>query len=146
MLSILLLACQSNNQKNSIDPDKPFSFQPPETGKAAIYGFLFQSETGKPVTGAPFLAKALNSENPDTPIAISFSLQNDPGADYDNDSGFFIFKNIEPQDNYVIIIVNGPGDFTIIQEPESDLPMIFKVGSDEALDLGILYNGEGRNG
>lgn len=114
------------------------SIPAPSPGKAVIYGFLFNQKTDDPVSGVPFLARALISENPDVPITVSFSNQNDPGADYNAETGFFLFENIEPADNYVILIVFGPGNRQVIREPDSEKPLIISVDEGESLDMGTI--------
>jgi hypothetical protein len=113
-----------------------FDIPIPENGKAIITGTLLNSTTNKPISGVPYLARALNTDNPDIPITISFSFQNDPGALYDNKTGDFIFKNIEPRDNYVIFIIFGPGNTEVVKNSETELPIIISVSSGEFLDLG----------
>lgn len=114
------------------------SIPTPLPGKAVIYGYLFNKESHKPISGVPFLARALISENPDVPITVSFSNQNDTGADYDAETGFFLFENIEPADNYVILIVFGPGNRQVVREHDSEIPLIISIDEDESLDLGSI--------
>lgn len=133
------VACSPDQNSNILDENKETQeFQTPSPGKANIYGAIVNSDTGKPITGVPFLAHALSSDNPDLPVTVSFSLQNDPGAEYNSKSGFFIFKDIDPGENYAIIVVTGPGNTTVVKDDGSDLPLVISVGEDEILDLGEI--------
>lgn len=135
---LLMTSCstQPNIIPTSTISSFSFDIPTPENGKAVITGSLLNSKTNEPISGVPYLARALNTDNPDIPITISFSYQNDPGAKYDNKTGDFIFENIEPRDNYVIFIVFGPGNTEVVKNSETELPIIISVSSGEFLDLG----------
>lgn len=111
----------------------------PNPDKSLIYGVLINESSQKPVLGDPFLAYALIPENPDLPVTVSFSMQSNPGAEYDIESGRFYFDDIEPGDNYVIILVYGPGNFVVVEEPSSQAPLIISVSAGESLDMGTIY-------
>ena len=142
ILLILMLigatGCENVTTPEVAKTEPDVSIPTPSSGKAVIYGYLFDQETGAPVTGIPFLARALISENPDVPITVSFSNQNDPGADYNAETGYFLFEDIEPADNYVLLIVFGPGNRQVVREPGSEKPLIISIDEDESLNLGSL--------
>ena len=135
----LILFCSScsNTMSNGepIDANLPI----PEPGKAMIYGVLLDEVNKKPISGNPFLGNALTTNNPELPITVSFSLQNDPGAVYDIDSGFFYFDNIEPGSMYVIVLVYGPGNLVVVEDPSTQLPLIISINAGDILDLGTIY-------
>jgi hypothetical protein len=125
-------------EKAIIEDEIVVNFPAPASGKAVIIGYLLNSDSNEPVKGVPFLAHTLESDNPDLPQTISFSNQNDPGAIYDEENGFFYFENIEPGDNYVIVLVFGPGNIEVVKELNSELPLNISVKADETLDLGTI--------
>jgi len=134
-----LTACSPDQNGDPIDKRNEIQDIPtPTPGKANIYGVIVDSNTGDPIAGVPFLAHTLSSDNPDLPVTVSFSLQNDPGANYDSETGFFIFENIDPDDNYAIIVVTGPGNTSVVKEDGSDLPLIISIEADDILDLGEI--------
>jgi len=51
---------------------------------------------------------------------------------------FFYFENIEPANNYALVIVYGPGNIEVVKEEDSELPLNISVQTDETLDLGII--------
>jgi hypothetical protein len=128
----------SSTEEEKMDVEIEISYPTPASGKAVIIGYLLNSSTNKPAKGVPFLAHTLESDNPDLPQTISFSNQNDPGAIYDEENGFFYFENIEPGDNYVIVLVFGPGNIKVVKELNSELPLNISVKADETLDLGTI--------
>ena len=133
-----LTACSETNVGDPVEANHFSAIPTPVPGKAVIYGVIIDTITGQPISGVPFLARALVSDNPDLPITISFSYQRDPGANYDDQTGVFIFENIDPGDNYVIIVVTGPGTSYVVKEPDTDQPLILAISADEALNLEII--------
>lgn len=127
-----------STEEEKIDDEVEMSYPAPASGKAVIIGYLLSSDSNEPAKGVPFLAHTLESDNPNLPQTISFSNQNDPGAIYDEENGFFYFENIEPGDNYVIVLVFGPGTIKVVKEPNSELPLNISVHAGETLDLGTI--------
>jgi len=128
----------SSTKEEKMDDDVEMSYPTPASGKAVIVGYLLNSDSNEPVKGVPFLAHSLESDNPNLPQTISFSNQNDPGAVYNEETGFFYFENIEPGNNYVIVLVYGPGNIEAVKETDSELPLDISAQADETLDLGTI--------
>jgi len=110
----------------------------PEPDKATVFGTLINKVNKEPVSGSPFLGSALTTNNPELPITVSFSLQKDPGAVFDVNTGYFYFENIEPGSKYVLVLVYGPGNFLTVEDPLTQLPLIISVNAGETIDLGTL--------
>lgn len=136
LLVVLLSSCADEPSDVVVIQNNEFPI--PGSDTAVIHGVLLNRMTNSPVSGMPFLARVLRYDNPDLPIAVSFSLQNDPGAEYDSESGVFFFENIKPGDMNVLILVYGPGNFLVVNDGETDLPLTFTVEGGETLDLGTL--------
>jgi hypothetical protein len=138
LLILGLTACAGENGGSANEASDSIPVPTPETGKAIIYGTMLDTNTNQPTKGVPFLAKALIADNPDMPITVSFSYQNDPGAKYDENTGFFVFENIIPGDNYAIIVIFGPGSSTVVNESGTDQPLIISIKSGETLNIGTV--------
>jgi len=140
ILALMTLTnCTTNPTEEKTSDDKiEMSYPTPASDNAVIIGYLLNSDNNQPAKGVPFLAHRLDSDNPDLPQTISFSNQNDPGAVYDEESGFFYFENIEPGDNYVLVLVYGPGNIETVTESDSESPLNITVQPGEILDLGTI--------
>jgi hypothetical protein len=137
----LISSCSSKDDEIPTSLDIPT----PSADKAVIHGVLLDASNDKPVSGRPFLARILETENSELPLTVSFSLQNDPGAKYDTESGFFYFDNVEPREGYVIILVYGPGNYIVLKNPMNDSPYKLDVTAGETLDLGVIRTQESDN-
>jgi hypothetical protein len=139
LTSLIVTSCVTNHtEEENLADEVESNFPTPVSGKAVIFGYLLMSDNNEPVKGVPFLAQSLESDNPNLPQTISFSNQNDPGAVYDKENGFFYFEDIDPGNNYVLVLVYGPGNIEVVKEPDSELPLNISVQADETLDLGTI--------
>lgn len=138
LVVICLLMLTGCNTQADQTPDPKTTIPVPAEGKSVVHGIALYSKTNEPINGTLFLAKNLTYDQEGIPPTVSFSTQSDPSAVYDTDTGVFYFKDIEPGENYVIIIHNGPNDFTVIKDPESDLPLSVIVEEGQVLDVGNL--------
>jgi len=149
-LGLFLMVSTSCSQKstNEINVNKEISTKPtseinfviptPEANTGVVFGKILNSIYDEPVTGIPYLVKNLSSGNPEIPPTISFSYQSDPRAIFNLETGDFYFKDIEPAENYVIILVDGPGSIIVIREDNSEYPLMIEVQPDESIDLGTI--------
>ncbi len=123
------------------EEDEKYSFEipTPTTGKCILIGKLVNATTNEPVGGNPFLARNLSLEDPEMPPTISVSPQNDPSGAYDMETGDFLFTDIEPADNYVIMIIYGPGRSYVVREEGSETPLIINIEAGQTLDLEVIH-------
>ena len=135
---ICLLLFSGCNTLENQTPEPKITIPTPAEGKSIVYGIALNSITSKPIAGTLFLAKNLTYDLEGIPPTVSFSTQTDPSAVYNRDTGEFYFKDIEPGLNYVIVIHNGPNDFTIVRDPEADIPLSLAIEENQVLDVGNL--------
>ncbi len=134
---VILLICGCKATDKHL-PQNSLEIPEPEAGKAVISGVLIDQLTGKPVNGSLFLAHNLSAQDNDIPPTISFSLQYDPSAVVDPETGSFYFENIEPGDNYVLIVHYGPNHIWVVRDNNSENPLRIIVEADQSLELGVI--------
>lgn len=122
----------------TIDVKKKLEIPQTKEGAGIVYGYLLNATNRNPVKGTPFLARNLSSKDPENPATISFSLQSDPRAVYNEETGEFYFEDIEPGDNYVIILHYGPGNIFVVQGEGTNYPLTIEVESGKASDIGMI--------
>ena len=57
----------------------------------------------------------------------------------DQNSGRFVFSEVEPMDNYVLTILLGLAELIIVKEDNGTSPMMIKLDAGESMDLGTIY-------
>ena len=109
----------------------------PSQNAAVVFGTMRYVDESK-ISGSIFLAKNLSYENPNLPPTISFSYQNSPRGRLDKASGNFYFEDLDPADNYVILIMINPNESIIVIEEGSDYPFMINVIAGDSIDLGLI--------
>jgi hypothetical protein len=109
----------------------------PDNLTGVLFGIL-RSDNGEPIQDGIFLSRNISYENPDVPPTISFSFQNSPRAIVDPTDGFFYFSKIEPAENYVLTILNGPSEVIVVEDDAGGLPITISIQAGETIDLGFL--------
>jgi len=121
--------------------DTPVTWVVPQAmdDKGVVSGKLLNLFDNNPVLGTPFLSRNLSSDDPEMPATISFSMQSDPRAVINEQTGDFYFQDIEPDDDYVIVLHYGPGKIIVVQKDGSEYPLMISVKPDETNDLGTIF-------
>ncbi len=113
----------------------------PNAGRSSgvIYGELINATSKKPVGGIPFLSRNLSGSDPELPATISFSYQFDPRAEVNYQTGEIYFNEVEPGENYVIMLYYGPGKSYVIRDEDGEYPLMISVNSGESVNLGTIF-------
>lgn len=130
VLLIILAGCSSG----SVNPKK--ALPSPETGKAVLTGQVLDL-SGVPLKGitvrlAEVYRESQDSEDGAFVLDTAFS----PGAVAD-ENGFFVIQNIIPGE-YVLVVGDVENNNYIIIAQEDGRPRVWKVVSDQTLDVGTL--------
>jgi hypothetical protein len=138
---IFLQACSSSysDPQNEVifenEPDT-IAIPTPDNQTGVVFGIL-RSNAGDVILDGIFLSRNVSYENPEVPPTISFSFQNSPRAIVDAESGIFYFSEIEPAENYVLTVLQGP-ELMVVKEDVGDFPLQISIQAGESIDLGSL--------
>lgn len=137
LLIILLAACSAPDEMPNI-PETSTIEEVPEPGDdtGVIYGYIFDLNN-EPINESIYITKDIAYDQPDLPPTISFSYQSDPRGTL-QENGFFYFADIEPAENYVLVVFVGIGDPIVVREPDSEQLLMIAVDAGESVDLGEL--------
>jgi hypothetical protein len=142
LFGLLLSGCVNPTQeptdyKTSTD-DVNWEIPSPAEGTGLIKGFLIGNDSEISVGGTPFLSKNLSFGQAEIPPTISFSPSSDIRAQVNEITGAFYFQNVPPADNYVIAILDGPGEIYIVRKDNSEAPLEIQIKAGEVIDLGKI--------
>lgn len=138
LLTLVFFVTGCNPERPFEEADDKVPSMVIEPGKSLIFGNILNAATNKPVNGSIVLSRNLTYDQIDLPPTISFSLQSDPNAEYDLVTGEFAFRDIEPGEDYVLVVHYGPGNILVVLEESSDYPLQIEAKADQALDLGTI--------
>ncbi|OPZ93126.1 MAG: hypothetical protein BWY74_01269 [Firmicutes bacterium ADurb.Bin419] len=148
LVIMLLIGCNSeipesadtNKNTPTINSDtfEIWKIPSPENGKAIIHGIMVDKKGVKTPGASPFLSRNITSDQPDLPPTISFSTQSDIRAIVNQETGEFYFRDVPPADNYVIVILKGPGQLYVVRQLESEAHLEISIESNQVLDLGKI--------
>ena len=132
---LMVVSCAQNQVEETED-----DWVIPKAGETTgiVQGVLLNVSTDKPVRGILYLSRNLSYKDLDMPATISFSLQSDPRGTLNDQTGEFYFKDIEPGENYVIVLHYGPGSFIILQDKTTEYPIMVEVDAGKVNDLGTF--------
>ena len=65
-------------------------------------------------------------------------MQSDIRGIVNTETGEFYFKDVPPADNYVIVILDGPGNLYVVRLPNSEAPLEISIEAGRELDLGEI--------
>lgn len=138
LLACLLLAgCSQFPATQANTPEIPqWEVPRPAEGTGLIQGIMKGRDGNIRVGGSPFLSKNLTAGQKDIPPTISFSMQSDIRGIVNPETGEFYFKDVPPADNYVIVILDGPGDLYVVRLTNSEAPLEISIQAGRELDLG----------
>lgn len=138
LVSFCLVILSGCNAKTTQTFEPKLTIPAPAEGKSVVYGRALNSKTSEPLKGTLFLARNLTYDQEGIPPTVSFSTQSDPSAVYDPETGEFYFKDIEPGLNYVIVLHNGPNDFSVVQDPETNTLLSVTIEEGQVINIGTL--------
>lgn len=131
VLAWFVSSCSLGQSLSAPDVTPPAS---PMKGQSTMVGRVLSRDTGEPLTNEVIrLAEVFRQgEKGAYVLDVAFS----PGARTD-DKGYFIFENI-PANEYVIVVGKQDAEYDVIEEPDTKLPKVFLLQSDQVLDVGEI--------
>lgn len=146
-LVLLLTACATTTQE-VISPTENLELPnekgdaptppPPSEGKGVVCGYLIDEATSLPPQSALFLSANIAAGRDDVPAMISFSYQNSPRAEM-NEEGYFCFENVEPG-TYALTLWTPPSNTEFVENVDGQDYLWIEVDSGSVVDLGHITN------
>jgi len=141
-LALLLTGCIPQNRESTEQllstEEINWRIPIPAEGTGLIKGFLIGNDEEISVGGTPFLSKNLSFGQSEIPPTISVSPSSDIRAKVNVTTGAFYFQDVPPADNYVIAILDGPGEIYIVRTGNSEAPLEIQIKAGEIIDLGKI--------
>jgi hypothetical protein len=113
----------------------PVEVPSPAPGQSTVKGQLLSIDH-KPVTGVLYLARAVQSNQPNYPPLIALSENTDPKAEVNDKTGSFAFSNVAPG-SYALMLW-GPLGSSILSRADSGDLILVEPKANETVDLGVV--------
>lgn len=138
---VLIMSCSSREEPITDEPleniTEDIPIPTPNSQSGVIYGILI-SQNGDIIQDGIFLSQNIAYGNPEIPPTVSFSYQNSPRAMVNPDSGYFYFAEITPAENYVLVVLVGPGELMVVKDADGETPLQISINAGESIDLGSI--------